>query len=1069
MRTLIFHLIVLLFTASSLLSDDSPFVRYPSLNSDGSKLAFAYQGDIWVVPVSGGKPSRLTIHEAYDARPFWSKDDNFIVFNSNRFGNDDIFIMPSQGGTPKRLTYHSANDMINDFTPGDEILFTTSRLFKQVEWDLEIFKISAEGGTENRFLNSVGDFPSASPNGRFIAFARGWGRVTREAYRGSGSFDIWLYDTRNDKYIKLTDFNGHDFYPRWGNSNTIYYISAKSGKYNVHRLKIDDEGNSIGGDEQLTYFKDDGVRYLTISSSGSMLAMERQTDIYIMKTDNGKPEKVNIEISTDYRFDPVERKTYTNNLNSYAISPNGKYSLLEIRGEIHVIENNKDKSKTVNLTNNPYRDQHAAWLNDTTIIFSSDRNGQFDLYLLKSSDPNESNLFKSFTHAAIQITNTDDEELWPVISPDGKKIAYEIGTGKLVVADISENGNLNNKVTLLDGWDAPGNVSWSPDSKWLAYSLNDLSFNEEVFIQPADGSVQPVNISMHPRSDRFSYWSNDGKKLAFVSQRNNNDGDVWFAWLNKEDWQKTKQDWEEKDDKNDKDKKDKEKKPDSTKTEPIKIDLDNIHERLQQVTSMPGEEYSPVISQDGETIFFIGTNNTEKGNDLFSVKWDGSDIKQLTRGGQSPSQLSFDSEYKNLYMIKKGKLSRMDAKGSNEESISHSAKMVIDYNTERKQIFDEAWRALRDGFYDPNYHGRDWEELKDKYKPWCLKASTQIDFQDMFNIMLGELNASHMGMRNAKDRSETQDDKTGLIGVEIEPAEDGVKVTHVVPNSPADKQTSKINTGDVIVSVNGNSLSDKINFYSLMVNTSSEKVLMMVKDKDGKTRKVIIEPKSSLSEEKYNEWVDSRKSLVDKYSNARLGYLHIQGMSMPSFERFERELTARGFGKDGIVIDVRFNGGGWTTDYLMTILNYKQHAYTIPRGSAKNLEKEHKNFRQYYPLGERLPFAAWLKPSIAMCNQNSYSNAEIFSHAYKNLGIGKLVGVPTFGAVISTGAHFLVDGSFVRMPARGWFIYASDENMDFTPAVPDIIVWDVPDEKAKGEDSQLKRSVEELLKQIDAK
>jgi len=189
-------------------------------------------------------------------------------------------------------------------------------------------------------------------------------------------------------------------------------------------------------------------------------------------------------------------------------------------------------------------------------------------------------------------------------------------------------------------------------------------------------------------------------------------------------------------------------------------------------------------------------------------------------------------------------------------------------------------------------------------------------------------------------------------------------------------------------------------------------------------------------------------------------------MGMESFERFEREFTAVGSGKDAIVIDVRFNGGGWTTDYLMTILNYKQHAYTIPRGAAKNLEKEKKNFREFYPTGERLPYAAWMKPSIAICNQNSYSNAEIFSHAYKNLGIGTLVGVPTFGAVISTGSKSLIDGSTVRMPSRGWFVKTDDNNMDLVAAVPDIIVENAPDAKATGNDAQLKRAVEELLKQI---
>ena len=189
---------------------------------------------------------------------------------------------------------------------------------------------------------------------------------------------------------------------------------------------------------------------------------------------------------------------------------------------------------------------------------------------------------------------------------------------------------------------------------------------------------------------------------------------------------------------------------------------------------------------------------------------------------------------------------------------------------------------------------------------------------------------------------------------------------------------------------------------------------------------------------------------------------------MPSFERFERELMASGYGKEGIVIDVRFNGGGWTTDYLMAVLNVKQHAYTIPRGAAGSLN-ENPKFKNYYPFSERLPLSSWTKPSIALCNQSSYSNAEIFSHAYKHLGIGTLVGMPTFGAVISTGGKGLIDGSFVRMPFRAWYVKATGENMENGPAVPDVLVENAPDEKGKETDSQLKKSVEVLLSEIDGK
>jgi C-terminal processing protease CtpA/Prc len=259
------------------------------------------------------------------------------------------------------------------------------------------------------------------------------------------------------------------------------------------------------------------------------------------------------------------------------------------------------------------------------------------------------------------------------------------------------------------------------------------------------------------------------------------------------------------------------------------------------------------------------------------------------------------------------------------------------------------------------------------------------------------------------------------------------------------------------------------NFYELMSGASGEKILLQVKGTDGKAREVVIRPVSSVANPMYNEWVEGRRKMVAEWSKGRLGYIHIRGMDMPSFESLERDLTAAGQDKDGLVIDVRYNGGGSTTDLLMTVLNYKQHAYTVPRGASSDLERDKKKFRDYYPTGERLVYAAWLKPSIALCNESSYSNAEIFSHAYKHLGIGKLVGQPTNGSVISTGGRQLMDGSFVRLPGRGWFTKATDKNQELGPAVPDILVENDINWLGKGTDQQLKVAVETLMKDIDKK
>jgi C-terminal processing protease CtpA/Prc len=319
-----------------------------------------------------------------------------------------------------------------------------------------------------------------------------------------------------------------------------------------------------------------------------------------------------------------------------------------------------------------------------------------------------------------------------------------------------------------------------------------------------------------------------------------------------------------------------------------------------------------------------------------------------------------------------------------------------------------------------------------------------------------------MGYR-AGTPEETNSDNIGLLGLEVKNTAKGAEVVYVLPNSVANKSKVNIKVGDLITAVNNKEITKDTNFYSLLKNTRGEEIILSLSNGND----IVTRTSGSLRTLRYEAWVAERKQLVDEYSNGELGYIHIQGMNAPSFERFERELKASGYGKKGIVIDVRYNGGGWTTDRLMAVLTVSQHAYTIPRGAAKNLQKEHKKFTKNYPFNERAILSVNTKPSIALCNENSYSNAEIFSHAFKNLGIGQLVGQPTFGAVISTGGYRLTEG-FVRMPFRAWYVKKSGKNMENeAPAVPDYLVKNAPGWRARGEDAQLKKAVEVLLDQIN--
>ena len=1065
---------IFFFFVFQIFAQGSPIVRFPSLSPDGSQISFSYQGDIWTMPVSGGIARRLTIHESYESKPQWSSDGKQILFQGNRFGNNDLFVTDANGSVPKRLTHHSTNDGDARWGIDGEIIFNTRRAFQQVEREQEIHSVNKNGGTPHRIMDAVGLMPSPSPDGNYIMFIKGNCRVEREAYTGPAHRSLWLYNRNSETYMEMTEFEGQEVYPDWGGEE-VYFLRAVDGRYNIFKLNINADSKNPDRLVQLTKFKDEGIRYFDVNEDGSTIVFERGENIYTMNTKSKKVSKaLKIQVTQDYRFDPIEHKTYSKSATSFALSPNEKQIAFIVRGELFIKLNNKEKKRSVQLTDHPFRDKEPVWLNDTTLLFVSDREGKFDLYAVHSSDSKEVDLFKTFKTSVKKISNGVEDEEGIVISTDRKRIAYRRGRGTLVVADISPQGNLTNEKILMDGWATPSGVSWSPDSKWLAYAASDLEFNREIYIHHADGNQKPVNVSLHPRSDSSPKWTRDGSKLGFISSRNNGDSDVWFVWLKKEDWEKTKQDWEDSDEdilnkgkgkKGDK-KKDK-------KVEPIQIDFEDIHERIEQVTRLAGNEGNLMVSKDGESFYFTTNGGGRAGSSgpssLMSVKWNGEEIKTVVKKIDI-SNLSMDKGGNFLYGIRRGgSLTKIKVEGGKQEGLGFQAKLDINHREERKQIFEEGWRRLRDGFYDPNFHGQDWNKLRAKYYDRCMNASTRQDFQTFYNEMLGQLNASHMGMRGGMSPEDLQRERTGLLGIEVEPTSQGVKVISVVPGTPADRMESKLNIGDVILSVDGENISTNNNFYSFLNGKTNERILLNVVTAAGSSRDVIIRPTSSLRTALYNDWVKERKRLTEKYSNGKLGYIHIRGMNWTSFERFERELTASGLGKEGLVIDVRFNGGGWTTDMLMTVLSVRQHSYTVPRGAAKSLEKEHLKFTETYPFGERLPLSSWTRPSIALCNENSYSNAEIFSHAYKQLGIGTLVGKPTFGAVISTGGSGLLDGSFVRMPFRAWYVKATKKNMEWGPAVPDIEVQNSANGKAKGEDEQLRKAVSVLLEQIESK
>ncbi|MEF8940935.1 MAG: peptidase S41, partial [Salinivenus sp.] len=522
--------------------DPDPFLRHPAVHPEGGQIAFSYQGDLWTVAADGGRAERLTIHEAYEGQPRWGPEGEQIAFTSDRYGNDDLYVTDAEGRTPERLTYHSTDDAIGGWTPDGDLLFTTRRTYAQAEWMDEVYQVSADGGTPDRLLDAVGAAPRMSPDGRFVAFEKGYNRTSKKGYEGPADRDVWIYDTEADTYTRITTYEGNDHHPVWTGPRTLLYISEQSGTYNVHRQSITDQGAADGAAEAVTTFEDDGVRALSASADGNVVAFERQTDVYVLEN-GGDPRTLDVTMPADYRFDPTEKKQMTDGLRDYAVSPDGEQVALTLRGELFLMQNETDEPRTTRLTEHAYRDRDAAWTSDSTLVFASDREGgQYDLYRLTSADPEHpGDLYDALRHEVTRLTDTPENERIIAMAPDRSRIAFRrgamtgYGEGALVTARVTEDG-LADEAVLVQGWNDPTDVAWSPDSEWLAYSKSDLNFNSDVYIHAADGSREPVNVSQHPRGDEEPVWSPDGSKLGFVSERSSPGTDVWFVWLREEDW-----------------------------------------------------------------------------------------------------------------------------------------------------------------------------------------------------------------------------------------------------------------------------------------------------------------------------------------------------------------------------------------------------------------------------------------------------------------------------------------------------------------------------------------------------
>ncbi|HYV37033.1 MAG TPA: DPP IV N-terminal domain-containing protein, partial [Gemmataceae bacterium] len=819
-------LFVFLFLAASKANAQEPirFARTPDISPDGKQVAFSYLGDIWVVEAIGGVARPVTMHEKHDIYPVFSPDGKKIAFSSNRHGSYDVFTVPVQGGKPNRLTFDSADDFVNAWTPdGKSILFTSNR-GTAFPATAEMYLVPVVGGRAKRVTANEGRDGVFSPHGDMIAYVRGPGLWYRKFYRGSSNDDIWIANTDGTSNQRVTSFEGNDNSPMWSpDGKTIYYVTDNGQAVGTPANIVAQEIN-LGRSgaltvssppKALTSHKDESVRRARLSGNGQWIVYECGADLWIVSTKGGTPRKLAIEVHADDKTNPEKVVTYTSGITEFAISNDDFSVALVVHGQIFGM--NRGSLKARRLTNSAAYDHAPAWSPDSSkLIFLSDRGGHEDIWLLESAEGGKGTLLKANNFKLTQLTKTEDAEQGINFSPDGKRISF-LRNGKLLTMkpDGSDVKTVVNDTRVID-------YEWSPDSKWIAYARLDGNWSSEIYIIPASGPTagDPIrNVTRYALFNAGITWSQNGK-LAFLSERRANGPTSMYVMALQ--------------------------KPSVSGgggASQGEIDWEDIHLRVYQPTSNAATEGS--ISPDGSLIAFRSQQN---GDDLWVASVNGKDTTRLTSGNMKPSQITWSKSMKNLiyFLDGSGNVRMVSAStgltaptggatgasptsSNNTSPVPFQAKMLVKRDEEFTEMFEQSWRALHENFYDTKFHGADWNAIREKYRPLVKHVALREDFYDLISLMMGELNASHLGIQAAAPAAPEQ--VTADLGVLFDDKFEGpgLRVAEILKRGPNDKRGLGLKAGDIIMSIDGVALTNDMDPAKALNDKVNETVVCEVK------------------------------------------------------------------------------------------------------------------------------------------------------------------------------------------------------------------------------------------------
>lgn len=1039
------------------------WMRYPVISPDGTTIVFAYKGDLYKVAASGGNATPLTVHEANDFMPVFSPDGSTIAFASDRNGNFDVYTIPVNGGTAQRLTFHSSNDFPQCFSPdGSSILFSATRQdhvnFTQFPYGAlgELYTVSTKGGRQKQFLSIAAEDVKWNKAGTKMLFhdKKGYEDPWRKHHTSSVARDLFVYDKSANSFTKLTDFKGEDRNAVWSSDEqTIYYLSEQDGTFNVWSMPT----NAGGKAQQITDFKKNPVRFLSISNS--TLCFGYNGEIYT-QTIGGSPKKVAITITTDERFSQEKTEVLTSGASEMSISPSGKEIAFIVHGEVYVTS--MEGGITKRITNTPEQERNVSFSPDgKKILYAAERNEIWGIYETSLVRKEEVHFFNSTTLTEATLVKSTKESFQPSYSPDGKEVAFlEDRTGisiyNLAAKKVRNVLPANRNYSYSDG---DQSFTWSPDSKHLlVHFLQDGNWREQIGLLSVDGKNELLDLTQSGFSGGGAKFAVKGNVVTYFSSRNGmknvashgSQSDVYAIFLTQKalDRHKMKKTeytlLKELEEKAAKDSKD------TSKTiQPIVIEKEGLYERKVRLTLHSSDLNDAVLTHDGEKLYYFAA--FEDGIDLWVTNFKDNETKlflKLNAGGIG--SLTLDSDGKNLFAVIDGSLTKIKLEGAEKKVIAFNAEMIQNSAAERAYLFEHMWRQVVKKFYVTDLQGTDWNYYKTNYAQFLPHINNNRDFAEMSSELLGELNASHTGCRyNPRHKNP---DETAHLGAFFDESYTGkgLKIAEVIAKGPMVKEGLNIKAGMIIEQIDGNEIDAATDYFKFLNRKAGKNTLITVVDEAGVKSELTIVPISygQMNPLLYQRWIKRMQKMTDELSGGKLGYMHVQGMDDGSYREFYDQVMGKYVNKQALIVDTRFNGGGWLHDDLATFLSGKQYINFVPREQKIGIEPANK----------------WNKPSVVLMSEGNYSDAHMFPVVYKTLGIGKLVGMPVPGTGTAVWWETLQDPTLVFGIPQVGVMSMDGKYYENNQLEPDVMVVNDYPTLIKGEDAQLKKAVELLLK-----